>query len=172
MLSKMACAPALSRRALFSVTSRRLVCVNQMAVRAFASTAVHQSPAEIEALSRVQHALLEALISCSSEPLSSSRRDAIAHELQDLPLGICPTKLDYSDVDQALLIPGNVFRPEEVCFSTLLNKVLGESQLDDETWDSFWKTFAFFYHSPRVVRCGDTQSTTIIVQDDNVLWPH
>lgn len=180
MLSKVSFmgARVLSRRALVSGAANtntnfllRAAC-NQTAIRAFASNINQHAPAEIEKLNRVQHSLLEALISCSDEPLSSCRRDAIALELQDLPLDTCPTTLEFLSEDHTLLIPTKAFRKEEPCFASLLDKVLGETQLDEETWDAFWKTFAYFYHSPRVVRCSDTQAQTSTIEESNVLWPH
>lgn len=188
MLSKMMFARAVSRRTLGSFAGLPLLYCNraigthltsnlamqssiQTGIRSFANSTTNlqsttTSPCEVETLSRVQHALLEALISCSSEPLSSSRRDAIAHELQHLPLNICPKKLEMTQEDHTLLIPQGAFQSE--CFNSVLQNVLGQSSLDEETWDDFWKTFAYFYHSPRVVRCDSAQSSS----SDNVLWPH
>lgn len=176
MLSKFSCTGArtLSRRALTCAASKSFsVAVqscNQMTLRSL-STVQYQSPTDIENLSRVQHALLEALISCSSEPLSSSRRDAIAHELQGLPIEICPKKLEEITADHTLVIPTEAFRSEDVCFESLLEKTVGVKVLDAESTDCFWRTFATFYHSPRVIRLDDTDSTSNI-QESNVLWPH
>lgn len=178
MLSKLSCtgARALSRRALTCAASKRFnvqASCNQMAIRSLttATTTQHQSPTDIENLTRVQHALLEALISCSSEPLSSCRRDAIAHELQGLPIEICPKKLEEISEDHTLVIPTEAFRSEDVCFESLLEKTVGVRELDEDSADCFWRTFATFYHSPRVIRCNDTDSVSTI-QESNVLWPH
>lgn len=175
MLSKLSCigARALSRRVVTVAASKSILVqpYNQMAIRSLATTTQHHCPTDIENLSRVQHALLEALISCSSEPLSSCRRDAIAHELQSLPIEICPKKLEELKEDHTLVIPKEAFRSENVCFESLLEKTVGVRELDEESTDCFWRTFATFYHSPRVVRCSDTDSVSDI-KESNVLWPH
>lgn len=126
-------------------------------IRSIHSAANLVNDDEDDSPSRVQHALLEALLSCSSEPLSSSRRDSIYQELKKLPNATCPPALDFNNDQTALVIPTTAFQTHDANFANLLDQVLGRDDLLDE---SFWKTFACFYHSPRVVRGNDT-----------VLWP-
>lgn len=150
-------------------TCNRMIYISSAEHAANTSASNSSNPSEIETLSRVQHALLEALISSSSLPLSSSRRDEIAHEILTHKLPTCPTKLSYVGNDHTLAIPEHAFETSDECFTSLVASVLGDANQLDQ--DAFWKTFAFFYHSPRVVRCSDTTGDNVI-QEENILWPH
>jgi len=169
MLSKV------SSRVLITPFSRSLVAARHLSsiggtynsAAAAAATAIHQNHAEMnDSPSQVQHALLEAVISCSTEPLSSSRRDSIYQQLKELPSNTCPDKLDFNDDHTMLVIPTCAFQPQEdPSFASFLDRVVGNHQLDD----GFWRTFALFYKCPRVVRaCNDNDSNDA---PENVLWP-
>lgn len=130
-----------------------------------AVTAIHHPDIVDDSPSQVQHALLEAVISCSTEPLSSSRRDSIYQQLKELPNNTCPDKLDFTEDHNTLVIPTRAFEPQQdESFASFLDQVVGNHQLDE----AFWKTFALFYKCPRVVRACTHETSD---SSDTVLWP-
>lgn len=116
---------------------------------------------------QVQKALLAALSQCSPEKISPDLNNEIVQRIKDLPLVICPKKLEVIGDDRTLVIPRRAFRED-----VLRSLVVGNDE-EFSNWESFWKHFATFMESPRVVRRGDIDPDSHIRESGHrLLWPH
>ena len=122
-------------------------------------------------LSTIQKALLTSLIQCSPQENSLKLESEIVQRIKGLSLMTCPKKLEVIGDDQTLVIPRRSFRKEhDQDFVSLCSLALGNEFCD---WGKFWKCFATFLSSPRVVRRGDIDPDSSIRESGHrLLWPY
>ena len=118
---------------------------------------------------RVQRALLLALIQCSEQVIATEAKEEIVQRIKTLSVSTCPKKLEVIGDDRTLVIPQKAFRDDDELFSS---RAVGSEQKPID-WTCFWKHFASSMNSPRVVRRGDIDPDSGIRESGHrLLWPY
>jgi len=136
------------------------------------STSMSITSSHPELSTHVQQALLAALIQCSPQEVTEERKNDIVRKIKNLSISLCPKKLEVIGDDRTLVIPRKAFQKDDADFATLLSLAFGNNKVLTD-WSNFWKYFAGYMGSSRVVRRGDIDPDSSIRESGHrLLWPH